>query len=57
MYGALAEEYGARVALLSGDDVFAEETAPRFPGARFVVTLPAAGVRARAAGPVATRAD
>lgn len=26
-YGALAEEYGARVALLSGVDVFAEETA------------------------------
>ncbi|REG59679.1 D-aminopeptidase DppA [Paraburkholderia sp. BL6669N2] len=43
VYGALAEEYGAQVALLSGDDVFAEETAPRFPGARFVVTKSAAG--------------
>ena len=43
LYGALAEEYGARVALLSGDDVFAEETAPRFPGARFVVTKRATG--------------
>ncbi|MDR6409667.1 M55 family metallopeptidase [Paraburkholderia terricola] len=43
LYGALAEEYGARVALLSGDDVFAEETAPRFPGARFVVTKSATG--------------
>ncbi len=43
VYGALAEEYGARVALLSGDDVFAEETAPRFPDARFVVTKSATG--------------
>lgn len=43
LYGALAEEYGARVALLSGDDVFAEETSPRFPGARFVVTKSATG--------------
>ncbi|RAS38012.1 M55 family metallopeptidase [Paraburkholderia bryophila] len=43
IYGALAEEYGAQVALLSGDDVFAEETAPRFPGARFVVTKRATG--------------
>jgi D-amino peptidase len=43
VYGALAEEYGARVALLSGDDVFAEETAPRFPHARFVITKSATG--------------
>ncbi|MFM0551724.1 M55 family metallopeptidase [Paraburkholderia sediminicola] len=43
VYGALAEEYGAQVALLSGDDVFAEETTPRFPGARFVVTKSATG--------------
>ena len=43
VYGALAEEYGAQVALLSGDDVFAEETAPRFPGARFVITKSATG--------------
>ncbi|MFP3602964.1 M55 family metallopeptidase (plasmid) [Paraburkholderia strydomiana] len=43
LYGALAEEYGAQVALLSGDDVFADETAPRFPGARFVVSKSATG--------------
>ena len=43
LYGTLAEEYGAQVALLSGDDVFAEETAPRFPHARFVVTKRATG--------------
>lgn len=43
VYGALAEEYGARVVLLSGDDIFAEETAPRFPHARFVVTKSATG--------------
>ncbi|MBB5469856.1 D-amino peptidase [Paraburkholderia sp. CI2] len=43
LYGALAEEYGARVVLLSGDDVFAEETASHFPGARFVVTKTATG--------------
>ncbi|MDE1183443.1 M55 family metallopeptidase [Paraburkholderia sp.] len=43
LYGALAEERGARVALLSGDDVFAEETAPRFADARFVVTKTATG--------------
>jgi D-amino peptidase len=43
VYGALAQEYGARVALLSGDDVFAEETAPHFPHARFVVTKRATG--------------
>ncbi|MFM0394279.1 M55 family metallopeptidase [Paraburkholderia phytofirmans] len=43
IYGALAEEYGAQVALLSGDDVFAEETAPRFSDARFVVTKSATG--------------
>ncbi|MGF6968797.1 D-amino peptidase [Paraburkholderia sp. WC7.3g] len=43
LYGALAEEYGARVVLLSGDDVFAEETVPRFPDARFVVTKTATG--------------
>jgi len=43
VYGALAEEYGAQVVLLSGDDVFAEQTAPRFPHARFVVTKSATG--------------
>lgn len=35
LYGALAQEYGAHVALASGDDVFAEETQPLFPAARF----------------------
>ncbi len=43
LYGALAAEYGARVALLSGDDVFAEETRRVFPEARFVVTKSATG--------------
>jgi len=43
LYGALAHEYGARVALLSGDDVFAEETKPRFPDAAFIVTKQATG--------------
>ncbi|SEI61550.1 M55 family metallopeptidase [Paraburkholderia diazotrophica] len=43
LYGALASEYGARVALLSGDDVFAEETKPLFPEATFVVTKHATG--------------
>ncbi|ACC73341.1 M55 family metallopeptidase [Paraburkholderia phymatum] len=43
LYGALAHEYGARVVLLSGDDVFAEETKPQFPDAAFVVTKQATG--------------
>ena len=43
LYGALAAEYGAQVALLSGDDVFAEETRPQFPDASFVVTKNATG--------------
>ena len=43
LYGALADEYGARVALLSGDDVFAKETRPFFPEATFVVTKNATG--------------
>ncbi|MBN3752593.1 M55 family metallopeptidase [Paraburkholderia sp. Tr-20389] len=43
LYGALAHEYGARVALLSGDDVFADETKPQFPDATFVVTKQATG--------------
>jgi D-amino peptidase len=43
LYGAVAEQYGARVALLSGDDVFAAQTQPRFPGARFVVVKQATG--------------
>jgi D-amino peptidase len=43
LYGALAQEYGARVALLSGDDVFEQETRPAFPDARFVVVKRAGG--------------
>ncbi|HEV7821169.1 MAG TPA: M55 family metallopeptidase [Burkholderiales bacterium] len=43
LYGALAVEYGAQVALLSGDDVFAEETRAQFPDASFVVTKTATG--------------
>ncbi|WP_323117924.1 M55 family metallopeptidase [Burkholderia alba] len=43
IYGALAREYGAHVALLSGDDVFAAETRPLFPEARFVTVKQAAG--------------
>ncbi|WP_322011787.1 M55 family metallopeptidase [Paraburkholderia sp. J12] len=43
LYGAVAGQYGARVALLSGDDVFAAQTQPRFPDARFVVVKEATG--------------
>jgi D-amino peptidase len=43
LYGALAQEYGASVALLSGDDVFAEETRAAFPNATFVITKTSSG--------------
>ncbi|SAL57657.1 M55 family metallopeptidase [Caballeronia telluris] len=43
LYGALAEERGARVALLTGDDVFVEETRPAFADARFVTVKTAHG--------------
>jgi D-amino peptidase len=43
LYGGLAQEYGTSVALLSGDDVFVEETRPAFPEATFVVTKTASG--------------
>jgi D-amino peptidase len=43
LYGALAREYGARVALLSGDDVLADEVRPLFPSARYVTVKEAAG--------------
>ncbi|MGU7780966.1 M55 family metallopeptidase [Burkholderia sp. PU8-34] len=43
LYGALAREYGAHVALASGDDVFAEETQPLFPAARFETVKTAGG--------------
>ncbi|KWC64815.1 M55 family metallopeptidase [Burkholderia ubonensis] len=43
LYGALAQEYGAHVALASGDDVFAEETRPQFPAARFETVKTAGG--------------
>jgi D-amino peptidase len=43
LYGALAQEYGARVALLTGDDVFVEETRGAFPEADFVTVKTASG--------------
>ncbi|RXV64212.1 aminopeptidase [Burkholderia stabilis] len=43
LYGALAHEYGAHVALATGDDVFAEETQPLFPDARFETVKTAGG--------------
>lgn len=43
LYGALAGEFGVPVALISGDDVFLEETAPMFPGAIGVETKRAYG--------------
>ena len=43
LYGALARERGARVALLTGDDVFGAETLPAFPGARFLCVKTAHG--------------
>ncbi|MDR0458659.1 MAG: M55 family metallopeptidase [Burkholderiaceae bacterium] len=46
LYGALAGEFGAPVALLSGDDVFLAETLPLFPGAIGVETKCAQGYAA-----------
>jgi D-amino peptidase len=43
LYGSLAAERGVPVLLASGDDVFAAETQPLFPEARFVVTKTAHG--------------
>ncbi|MGI4861869.1 MAG: M55 family metallopeptidase [Janthinobacterium lividum] len=43
LYGALAEEYGAQVVLLTGDDVLGAETRERFALARHVRTKVAAG--------------
>ncbi|EGD03198.1 family M55 metallopeptidase, partial [Burkholderia sp. TJI49] len=43
LYGALAREYGAHVALATGDDVFADETRPLFPQARFETVKTAGG--------------
>jgi D-amino peptidase len=43
LYGRLAEEHGARVALLTGDDVFGAQTLPAFPGARFLCVKTAHG--------------
>jgi D-amino peptidase len=43
LYGRLAQERGARVALLTGDDVFGAETLPFFPDARFVCVKTAHG--------------
>lgn len=43
IYGALAAEFGVPALLASGDDVFAAETRPLLPQARFVVTKTAQG--------------
>jgi D-amino peptidase len=43
LYGALAQERGARVALLTGDDVFGAQTLPAFPDARFLCVKTAYG--------------
>jgi D-amino peptidase len=43
LYGTLAQERGARVALLTGDDVFGAETLPAFPDARFLCVKTAYG--------------
>lgn len=43
LYGALAREYGAHVALATGDDVFVDETRPLFPDARFEIVKTASG--------------
>jgi len=43
LYGRLAEEHGAHVAFLTGDDVFGAETLPAFPGARFLCVKTAHG--------------
>lgn len=43
LYGAVAGEFGVPVALLTGDDVFIEETAPTYPGALTVQTKRALG--------------
>jgi D-amino peptidase len=43
LYGRLAQERGARVALLTGDDVFGAETLPVFPKARFLCVKTAHG--------------
>ncbi|WP_250526849.1 M55 family metallopeptidase [Caballeronia sp. GAWG2-1] len=43
LYGQLAEARGARVALITGDDVFGAETLPVFPEANFVCVKTAHG--------------
>ena len=43
LYGRLAEEHGACVALLTGDDVFGAQTLPAFPDARFLCVKTAHG--------------
>jgi len=43
LYGALAQEYGVGVALITGDDVLCEETRSRFSAARQVQTKVASG--------------
>lgn len=46
LYGAVAAEFGVPVALYTGDDAFAAETAPLFPGAVGVAVKRAHGNRA-----------
>lgn len=46
IYGAVAAEYGAPVALYTGDDAFVAETAPLFPGAVGVAVKRTLGQRA-----------
>ncbi len=43
LYGALAADYGAHVALLTGDDAFVAETRAAFPEATFVTSKTATG--------------
>lgn len=43
LYGALAGEFDVPVAMISGDDVFIEETLPLFPEVTFVETKQAEG--------------
>lgn len=43
LYGQLAQERGARIVLLTGDDVFGAETLSAFPGARFLCVKTAHG--------------
>lgn len=57
LYGAYAGQLGVPVALITGDDVTAEENRPLFPGAEFCVVKTALGARvARSIAPEKARA-